>query len=210
MLIPALLTAIALAAGSWPIDPPQLVSSYDPPEHAWSAGHRGVDFAAHTGSVVRAMADGTVTFTGVVAGKRVLVIAVGGARRLTYEPVLATVAVGSIVEAGDPIGTVAAAGGHCGGIRGCLHVGLRDAKDYLDPLSLVERGPAVLKPVSWSPRGGHCKPEAARQPVHDPTHSSWGDSASTHPTTSGPAFCAVRDPSTPRRLRHRARSAGCD
>ncbi|MCX6434322.1 MAG: M23 family metallopeptidase [Actinobacteria bacterium] len=148
-MIPALLLLLTIGTGGqWPVADPTLLSVFRPPSSVWGAGHRGVDLAARTGQEVRAMAAGVVSFAGTIAGKPVVAIALPGpgSRRVTYEPVVATVAVGQAVRAGDVIGTLAAAGGHCGGAVGCVHIGLRTADGYLDPLSLMGRRPAVLKP----------------------------------------------------------------
>lgn len=147
VLVGALLVgAPSLPGGTWPVDDPHLVSGFRPPSRDWEAGHRGVDLAAELGDPVRAMVDGTVGFAGTVAGKPVVTIVLTDGSRLTYEPVLATVSAGSRVREGQGIGSVAAGGGHCGGGRGCLHIGLRTHAGYADPLSLLERRPAVLKP----------------------------------------------------------------
>jgi murein DD-endopeptidase MepM/ murein hydrolase activator NlpD len=145
-----LVTALAGPAG-WPVDDPRVVSGFRPPAADWQAGHRGLDLAAGTGDPVRSMASGTVGFAGSIAGKGVVTIVLAGGARLSYEPVHAIVRVGAFVREGDVIGSVAASGGHCGGVRGCLHVGLRTTTGsggpgYLDPLSLLERRAAVLKP----------------------------------------------------------------
>lgn len=148
----AVLLALALVVpGGWPVDDPLVVSGFRPPKADWRPGHRGVDLAARTGDPVRAMASGVVGFAGTIAGKPVVTVALDGGARLTYEPVLATVRPGALVRDGEVIGTVAAAGGHCGGGHGCLHIGLRTTTGsggivYLDPLSILERRPAVLKP----------------------------------------------------------------
>ena len=148
-MIPAFVLALVLAGGQWPVPDPTILSAFRPPSTVWGAGHRGVDLAAHTGQEVRAMVDGVVTFAATIAGKPVVAIGLPGpaSRRVTYEPVLATVSVGQAVRAGDVIGTLAATGGHCGGEAGCLHIGLRTATGYLDPMTLIGRRPAVLKPM---------------------------------------------------------------
>lgn len=145
-----LTVALAVPTG-WPVDDPLVVSGFRPPTADWQAGHRGVDLAARTGDPVRAMAGGVVGFAGTVAGKPVVTVVLAGGARLTFEPVRASVRVGQIVRDGEVIGSVAATGGHCGGARGCLHVGLRFGPGlggtvYLDPLRLLGRRPAVLKP----------------------------------------------------------------
>jgi murein DD-endopeptidase MepM/ murein hydrolase activator NlpD len=57
------------------------------------------------------------------------------------------VPVGMAVRRGDRIGVVAATRGHCAP-RTCLHWGLRRGGRYVDPLTLVGRGPPVLLPLS--------------------------------------------------------------
>jgi murein DD-endopeptidase MepM/ murein hydrolase activator NlpD len=146
------LLALALTGpAGWPVDDPRLVSGFRPPAADWQTGHRGVDLAARTGDPVRAMATGVIGFAGTIAGKPVVTVTLPGGAHLTYEPVVASETVGTLVRDGDVIGTVAASGGHCGGARGCLHVGLRSRTGsgepaYRDPLSLLDRRPAVLKP----------------------------------------------------------------
>lgn len=138
--------------GQWPVGSPTVVEGFSPPSAAWAAGHRGVDLAATTGDAVLAMQAGTVAFVGTVAGKPIVTVSYPGEAglRSTYEPVIASVRTGDAVREGQLLGTVALLGGHCGGFHGCLHVGLRTDDRYLDPLSLLERRPAVLKPLRLS------------------------------------------------------------
>ena len=126
-----------------PVSPPAVVRPFDPPQTAYGSGHRGIDLRAATGQEVRAMAAGRVTFAGLVAGIPVVSLTHAGGSRSTYEPVNATVAVGDQVVAGQQIGLVAEAGGHCGGEAGCVHVGLRDSHGYRDPTPLLAN--ALLK-----------------------------------------------------------------
>ena len=123
-----------------------MVASFRAPPTPWSAGHRGVDLAAAVGQPVHAAGGGRVTFAGLVAGRGVVVVAHPGGLRTTYEPVLPSVPVGAAVRLGDRIGIVARTRGHCPP-RTCLHWGLRRGRTYLDPLSLVDRGPPVLLPL---------------------------------------------------------------
>jgi murein DD-endopeptidase MepM/ murein hydrolase activator NlpD len=75
-----------------------------------------------------------------------VVVAHGGGLRTTYEPVERRVSPGTPVEAGDVLGIVGSAVSHCAPAT-CLHWGLRRGADYLDPLTLVDRGPPVLLPL---------------------------------------------------------------
>lgn len=130
----------------WPVQPTAVLERFDPPEHPWGPGHRGIDLAAATGQPVRSMTPGRVGFAGTIAGKPVVTVLLADGRRVTYEPVHAAVASGSVVATGALLGHVAASGGHCGGLAGCLHLGLKRGDEYLDPLLLVRR-PAILVPL---------------------------------------------------------------
>ncbi len=131
-----------------PID---VIAGFDPPSVRWGAGHRGVDLAAPPGTPVRSIAPGQVMFIGQVGGKPVVSVHHPGSAtprlRSTYEPVVAAgyLAVGSWLDAGDVLGTVAEAGGHCA--RSCLHLGLRTQDEYFDPLAWILMHLVVLKPV---------------------------------------------------------------
>ena len=159
----------ARAEGRWPVDHPLVLSGFRPAEPDWTAGHRGVDLRSGTGETIRAIAGGRVAFAGSVAGKPVVTVLLegAGAVRVTYEPVVAAVEPGQRVRSGDPIGVLAASGGHCGGTAGCLHVGVRTVAGYVDPLRLMGRRPAVLKParsVRSGPRVGEGK--GRPEPLH--------------------------------------------
>ena len=119
---------------------------FDPPPEPWLPGHRGVDLEADVGDPVLAAGVGTVTWAAPIAGRGVVVVAHDDGRRTTYEPVDPSVSLGDPVEAGDPLGVIAAGVGHCGGVPSCLHWGLRRGEDYLDPMLLLRRGRPVLLP----------------------------------------------------------------
>ncbi|GEP36945.1 hypothetical protein NPS01_06080 [Nocardioides psychrotolerans] len=132
--------------GVWPLAPdPEVVATFDPPDSAYGAGHRGVDLAARSGQPVRAALAGTVTFAGTLAGRGVVVVG-HGPTRTTYEPVTATVALGESVARGGRIGTLQLPGSHCFP-RACLHWGWIEGETYLDPLRLVGGGPVRLLPL---------------------------------------------------------------
>ena len=134
----------------WPIDPHQVIRLFDPPKQRWDAGHRGVDLAAETGSVVRASGAGTVTFSGVIAGKGVVTVTHPQGFSTTYEPLDDRVAKGTHVTRGQRIGVltdVHLLDGHCPQV--CLHWGYRVTKDvYRDPLSLI----TPIRPILLPPR----------------------------------------------------------
>ena len=139
----------ATAAGfGWPLRPRPVVSAaFDPPDHDWLPGHRGVDLAGSDGQPVLAAAEGVVVFAGEVAGKPVVSVDHPNGLRTTYEPVRAGVHVGGRVARGSELGTVIA--GHPGCPTTCLHWGVRRGRDhYLDPLALVRSTPVRLKPLT--------------------------------------------------------------
>lgn len=136
--------------GGWPLRPePEVVSGFAPPPVAWAAGHRGVDLLGRPGQQVRAARPGTVTFAGRIAGRGVVVVS-HGATRTTYEPVTASVARGDDVAQGAALGRLELLGSHCLP-RACLHWGLLRGDTYLDPLTLVGRGPVRLLPWAGLP-----------------------------------------------------------
>jgi murein DD-endopeptidase MepM/ murein hydrolase activator NlpD len=163
----SLTPAWASPSSGWtvPLDPPLVVvREFDPPPVRWFAGHRGVDLATAAGATVRASGGGLVTFSGLVAGRGVVVISHTGrysGLRTTYEPVAASVVTGQPVAAGDPIGVVSATPRHCSPAA-CLHWGLRRGDTYLDPWQLLEPAPVRLLPLG-----------TAALPVSGPVGSVW-------------------------------------
>ena len=142
----------AARLGGWPLRPePEVVSGFAPPPVAWAAGHRGVDLLGRPGQQVRAARPGTVTFAGRIAGRGVVVVSHGDTRT-TYEPVTASVARGDLVAQGAVLGRLELLGSHCLP-RACLHWGLIRGETYLDPLTLVGRGPVRLLPWAGLPAG---------------------------------------------------------
>ncbi|WP_223309901.1 M23 family metallopeptidase [Gordonia hankookensis] len=130
--------------------PPAVIRGFDPPEHRWQPGHRGVDLSTSPGTVIHAAGAGTVQFAGVVAGRPVVSIRHADALITTYEPVRASVRQGTTVRRGEEIGTVIA--GHEGcPAPACLHWGARRgqgrAATYLNPLALIGALRVRLKPV---------------------------------------------------------------
>ncbi|MFE3290898.1 M23 family metallopeptidase [Rhodococcus sp. NPDC059234] len=159
MRLPAVLglTALLLAAApagvaapvsgfDWPLRPrPAVARPFDPPEHDWLPGHRGVDLAGGDGQPVLAAGDGLVAFAGTIAGKPVVSVDHAGGLRTTYEPVRASVRPGQRVGRGSVLGTLEP--GHPDCPAACLHWGVRRGREYLDPLGLVRAAPVRLKPL---------------------------------------------------------------
>lgn len=130
---------------TWPVEGARvLLEPFRAPEHAWSAGHRGIDVAAAIGMPVRSPAPGTVAFRGVVVDRPLLTIAHAGGLVTTLEPVDSDLEPGDAVEAGTIVGTIAT-GGHTA--SGALHLGVRWHGAYINPMLLFGGVPrAVLMP----------------------------------------------------------------
>lgn len=120
-----------------------IVRDFEPPSQRWLAGHRGIDFAAAPGTAVFATAPGVVKFAGMVAGKPTIVIAHANGTRSTFEPVDATVSVGTPVVGGDQLGyTAQQSQSHC--TQHCVHVGLKYERDYSDPFRAMQQWTRIV------------------------------------------------------------------
>jgi Peptidase family M23 len=138
------------SVAGWPLQPrPEVLRGFELPAKPWLRGHRGVDLAGRPGQPVLAATPGTVTYAGPLAGRGVIAITFG-ARRTTYEPVVPEVQVGATVRTGTVIGRLSAAGSHCLP-RTCLHWGLLQGKQYLNPLTLLPNRPVRLLPLTNVP-----------------------------------------------------------
>jgi len=134
-------------AATWPLQPrPQVVRGFELPAKPWLPGHRGVDLSGSPGQPVLAATSGTITYAGQLAGRGVIVVSTGP-RRTTYEPVVPSITVGTAVTPGTVIGRLSAAGSHCAPAT-CLHWGLLQAKQYLNPLTLLPDSPVRLLPLT--------------------------------------------------------------
>lgn len=131
----------------WPLRGESTVTHpFDPPANDYGPGHRGTDLAAEPDEPVLAVAAGTVVYAGRLAGRGVVSIRHAGGLRSTYEPVDSDVSVGERVRQGQVIGSVST-GHHDCPAPACLHWGMRDGSDYLDPLVLVRDDITIeLKP----------------------------------------------------------------
>ncbi|TCB96328.1 M23 family metallopeptidase [Micromonospora zingiberis] len=135
----------------WPVDgQPRPARRFDPPPRPWLPGHRGVDLLAPAGATIRAAGAGTVRYAGMVAGRPVISVDHADGLRTTYEPVEPMVTVGTLVPAGTVLGVLEP--GHPGCPEAaCLHWGLRQGNDYLDPLALLGLGRSRLLPLAEEP-----------------------------------------------------------
>jgi len=145
--VPAQARSAPTARWQWPVDPPHTVTRpFQAPTTAYGPGHRGIDIAAAPGAEVRAPADGTVSFAGVVVDRPVVSIRHADGLVSSVEPVVPLVAAGDAVVAGQVVGTLAAEPRH--EPDGGLHLGARLHGEYVDPaLLLAALQHAVLLPL---------------------------------------------------------------
>lgn len=130
----------------WPLaGRPSLVHRFDAPAQRWLPGHRGIDLGGRNGGPVRAVADGVVAYSGIIAGVGVVSVQHPDGLRSTYQPVQDRVGRGEHVRSGQPLGTLGT-GGHCV-VRTCLHLGAKRGEGYLDPLLLLQAWEVSLLPM---------------------------------------------------------------
>jgi len=180
LLVPSSSAEAEASPWTWPLGHHSVDRPFDPPQSRYGAGHRGVDLPGSSGDPVRAVAAGTVTFAGRVAGVPVITVS-HGRERSTYQPVAARVEVGDAVLAGDGIGVLEGAGSHCTGT--CLHLGrIADDDTYLDPLTLLAAaGRFRLIDPSGPPPPPPAGPSSLRRPVGGSITSPYG--MRVHPVT---------------------------
>ena len=133
--------AFAPGTWSWPVHGP-LLRGFDPPESPYGSGHRGIDIAVPIGTVVRAPEGAVVAFAGKGGGQLFVTLDHGGELTSTYSW-LGSVQVrkGDVVARGQPFATSGL--GHPGSAVPHLHLGVRLAGTYVDPLLYL--GPAGVQ-----------------------------------------------------------------
>ncbi len=136
MLLLAPLIALVLGGATTcyrpPVDDAAVVDPFRPPACTWCPGNRGIEYATTPGSSVRALGDGVVSFAGVVAGVRYVVVAGDDGRRVTYgwlRSVGAGIVAGTRISAGQLVGRTGAR----------FHLGVRAGDRYVDPAPLLGR-----------------------------------------------------------------------
>ena len=129
--IPFVPGSAALAAPCWL--PPVAGVVTDPfrePPCPWCAGNRGVEYRVAAGTRVRSVAAGIVTFSGVVAGVRYVVVRHADGRRITYGHLTSTsLTTGDRVVSRSVVGVA----------DGTFHLGVRVGGRYVDPTPLLGR-----------------------------------------------------------------------
>lgn len=171
--------------------PVQREFDYDRGDPFRAGQHRGVDFAARPGAVVRAACSGAVA----TARARVVTVRCG-AWRVTHLP-LAAIAVraGERVRAGAPLGRLGTLRGHAG-----LHLGVRRAGDrlaYVDPLPLLRARRPPAHPVARRGPRPTTPPRATTPPLARPAGAQVRAPLHAAPPplrTSAPSGASVRAP----------------
>ena len=132
----------------------EVADPFREPGCKWCPGNRGLTYDVPVGTVVRAAAAGTVTFSGDVAGTRYVVVehATGGLRA-TYGGLSST----TLADVGD----VVAPGEVVGRSGDGLHFGLRRGDTYVDPAPLLGR--LVERPAPRA-HGRHAEAPTTRAP----------------------------------------------
>jgi murein DD-endopeptidase MepM/ murein hydrolase activator NlpD len=113
--------------------PPVVGKVADPfrsPPCPFCAGNRGIEYRVRDATVVRSVASGSVTFAGLVAGTRYVVVDVGGGWRTTYGRLDS-----SSLSAGDRV----VAGVRIGSASGLVFFGVRVGEHYVDPAPFLGR-----------------------------------------------------------------------
>lgn len=143
--------AFAGEASHWqsPVGSPYTVERhFKKPPKKWNAGHRGVDFTATPTTEVVAPEAGTITFSGKVVDRVVLTITHPDGKKSSFEPVTDPLPSGTQVAKGQPIAKIDSSKHHCPGATLCIHWGVRENDEYINPLLLIEApAPSVLLPI---------------------------------------------------------------
>jgi murein DD-endopeptidase MepM/ murein hydrolase activator NlpD len=140
LLLCRALPAIAMAE-CWPapIDA-AVLDGFRAPRCTWCVGNRGIEYQVQAPRPVRSVAAGTVTYSGVVAGTRFVVIELFNGWLVTYGRLGSTrLVTGDAVTAGSVVGTAMDA----------FYFGLRVDGEYRDPAPYLGHlvGPARLVPT---------------------------------------------------------------
>ncbi len=122
----------------------RVVDPFREPPCPWCAGNRGIEYRVPRRTPVRSVAAGEVTYSGVVAGTRYVVVRLPDGRRITYGRLTA-----SRVRTGDRVlrgTTIGAAGPQ-------FFFGVRVGDRHIDPAPLLGRlvGRPRLVPTDGSP-----------------------------------------------------------
>ena len=116
----------------------RVIDPFRPPDETWLPGNRGIEYETRPGDVVRASADGVVTFAGSVAESFFVTVRHDGTLVTTVGFVYSgVVSVGDLVQQGSAL---AVAGDS-------IHFTARRNGEYIDPELLYQRFAVVVRLV---------------------------------------------------------------
>jgi murein DD-endopeptidase MepM/ murein hydrolase activator NlpD len=143
------LMAAVMLLGPSCYQPPVTAPIVDPfraPACSYCPGNRGLEYQPVAGAVVIAAAGGTVTFSGVVAGVRYVVVDQVDGRTATYGRLAAALVTGGVaVLPGEPMGRTTTR----------FYFGLRQGDRYIDPapfFGVVRYRPRLIPVDGSAPR----------------------------------------------------------
>ena len=131
---------------AYPVASTNVLRDFWSPNGDYSAGHRGIDFAAAEGEPVLAVAGGSVRFAGQVGGRGVVSLTLADGYVAEVEPVCPLVGAGDQLATGQQVGTICGEGSsHChdslNNEESCVHLSARRfSADY-------SRGFAYVSPL---------------------------------------------------------------
>lgn len=170
VLLSVLVGASPALAWTWPVAGP-VVRPFTYRGAPYAGGqHRGIDIGAPPGTVVAAPVDGRVTFAGTVpgGGPTITVLTADGYAVTLQHLAEVDVRRGDPVVEGQPLAHVGVADDPVVAAPH-VHLGVRDpAGEYVDPLPLLERGPAA--------------PPEPPGPIEEPTRPSPAPPADIDPS----------------------------
>ena len=140
--------AMPRASSVWALpfsQPFTLAQGFAPPDKPWLSGSRGiwVDIGSEDPSL-RSPCNGTVVFSGMLAGREVLSIDCSGIHS-TFEPATSSLHIGEAVQRGQRIGEIAPPKQEDSHMRkGDLHWGAKVSRyRYINPLRMLQGHPRL-------------------------------------------------------------------
>ncbi|HUH52748.1 MAG TPA: M23 family metallopeptidase [Microbacteriaceae bacterium] len=125
----------------------EVLKEFKKPETKYAAGHRGIDFPALSGDHIFAPTTGRVTFSGLVVDRPLITFQTNQNLLVTLEPVISELKPGDSVQRGELLGNVGS-GAHCNNI--CVHLGIRENGEYINPLRFFISKPELLPLINPS------------------------------------------------------------
>jgi len=113
----------------------EVIDNFRQPDCVWCTGNRGIEYRSQPGAKVASVADGTVSFAGLVANTMYVVVRTHPGLLVTHGRLRsAVVAKGDVVRVGELLGEAGST----------LYIGVRRGGTYLNPSTCSGRVRAVL------------------------------------------------------------------